>query len=281
MLRVLQEQAFERVGGNETIRTDVRLIAATHRDLGAWSKEGKYRPDLYYRLGVFTIELPPLRQRGDDLPMLVHHYVRRCNRELGREVREVTAEAMERLCGYPWPGNIRELQSVLKQALLRSTGPVLIPAFLPELAPRRADEPATASGAGSRLEALIGQRLRDGGPDLYEEARRELDRFLLPLVLRSTGGNQFQAARNLGIARRTLRLRLRELGLSSRSPSRGMRTTLSPSSDPLGRFVPGCSGRCQRPGRIALLGAARPSPVERARALVSPGCAIRGRNPLR
>jgi two-component system nitrogen regulation response regulator GlnG len=129
-------------------------------------------------------------------------------------VREVTAEAMERLCGYPWPGNIRELQSVLKQALLRSTGPVLIPAFLPELAPRRADEPATASGAGSRLEALIEQRLRDGGPDLQEEARRELDRFLLPLVLRSTGGNQFQAARILGIARRTLRLRLRELGLS-------------------------------------------------------------------
>jgi DNA-binding NtrC family response regulator len=85
---------------------------------------------------------------------------------------------------------------------------------LPELAPRRADEPATAVGAGSRLEALIEQRLRDGGPDLYEEARRELDRFLLPLVLRSTGGNQFQAARILGIARRTLRLRLRELGLT-------------------------------------------------------------------
>jgi two-component system nitrogen regulation response regulator GlnG len=144
----------------------------------------------------------------------VQHYVLRFSPELGREIREVSPEAMERLCGYPWPGNIRELQSVLKQALLRSTGPVLIPAFLPELAPRRADEPATASGAGSRLEALIEQRLRDGGPDLQEEARRELDRFLLPLVLRSTGGNQFQAARILGISRRTLRLRLRELGLS-------------------------------------------------------------------
>ena len=150
MLRLLQEQAFERVGGNETVRTDVRLIAATHRDLEAWSAEGKFRPDLYYRLGVFTIHLPPLRERGDDLPMLVHHYVRRFNRELGREVREVAPEAMEKLRGYSWPGNIRELQSVLKQALLRSTGPVLVPAFLPELAPRKAAEPATAIGRRGR-----------------------------------------------------------------------------------------------------------------------------------
>src|SRR5271163_1252168 len=100
MLRVLQEQAFERVGGNETVRTDVRLIAATHRDLKAWSAEGKFRPDLYYRLGVFTIHLPPLRERGDDLPLLVRHYLRRFSRELGREVREVAAKSMEKLCGY-------------------------------------------------------------------------------------------------------------------------------------------------------------------------------------
>src|SRR6266446_3966085 len=132
MLRVLQEQAFERVGGNETIRTDVRLIAATHRDLKAWSVEGKFRPDLYYRLGVFTIHLPPLRERDDDLLMLVQYYLRRFNRELGREVREITPEGLERLRGYPWPGNVRELQSVLKQALLKASGPVLLPAFLPE-----------------------------------------------------------------------------------------------------------------------------------------------------
>ena len=214
VLRLLQEQAFERVGGNETVRTDVRLMAATHRNLKAWSEEGKFRPDLYYRLGVFTIHLPPLRQRGDDLPMLVQHFLRRFSRELGRETREVTAEAMERLRAYTWPGNIRELQSVLKQALLRSTGPALVPTFLPDLAPRKAIEPATELSAGSQLEALIEQRLRDGSQDLYEEARRELDRFLLPLVLRSTGGNQVRAAGILGIARRTLRLRLRELGLS-------------------------------------------------------------------
>jgi DNA-binding NtrC family response regulator len=214
ILRLLQEQAFERVGGNETVRTDVRLIAATHRDLEAWSAQGRYRPDLYYRLGVFTVHLPPLRERGDDLPMLVQHYVRRFSPELGREAREVAPEAMERLGGCPWPGNIRELQSVLKQALLRSTGPVLVPAFLPELAPRKADEPAPATGAGARLEALIERRLRDGGQDLHEEAHRELDRFLLPMVLQSTGGNQLRAAQLLGITRRTLRVKLRELGLS-------------------------------------------------------------------
>src|SRR5262249_14222035 len=114
LLRVLQEQAFERVGGNETVRTDVRLIAATHRNLKAWSDEGKFRLDLYYRLGVFTIHLPPLRERGDDLPLLVRHYLRRFSRELGREVQEVAPEALDRLRGYSWPGNIRELQSVLK-----------------------------------------------------------------------------------------------------------------------------------------------------------------------
>src|SRR5213079_2932314 len=96
------------------------------------SAEGRFRPDLYYRLGVFTIHLPPLRERGDDLPVLVRHYLRRFSRELGREVREAAPEALERLRGYPWPGNVRELQSVLKQALLQASGPVLLPAFLPE-----------------------------------------------------------------------------------------------------------------------------------------------------
>src|SRR5258708_26704520 len=94
MLRVLQEQAFERVGGNETIRTDVRLIAATHRDLKAWSEEGKFRPDLYYRLGAFTIHLPPLRDRNDELVMLVRYYLRRFNPETGREICDVAPEVL-------------------------------------------------------------------------------------------------------------------------------------------------------------------------------------------
>src|ERR1700676_4402302 len=101
ILRLLQEQSFERVGGNETVQADVRLIAAPPRDLKALSAEGKFRPDLYYRLGVFTIHLPPLRERGDDLPMLVQYYLRRFNRELGRDVRAATPEGLQRVRGYP------------------------------------------------------------------------------------------------------------------------------------------------------------------------------------
>jgi two-component system nitrogen regulation response regulator GlnG len=214
ILRLLQEQAFERVGGNETIRTDVRLIAATHRDLAAWSAEGKFRPDLYYRLSVFTIHLPPLRERGDDIPVLARHYLRRFSRELGREVQEFGPEALERLRGYGWPGNIRELQSVLKQALLRASGSVMLPAFLPELS-GEAGEPAapTPPGADLGLGAYISQRLGPDARDFYAEVHREVDRLLLPRVMEFTHGNQNQAARLLGIARQTLRQKLRDLGL--------------------------------------------------------------------
>jgi two-component system nitrogen regulation response regulator GlnG len=220
MLRLLQDQAFERVGGNETIRTDVRLIAATHRDLKAWSAEGKFRPDLYYRLGVFNIHLPPLRERGDDLLMLVQHYLRRFNRELGRQVREVAPEALERFRSYSWPGNIRELESVLKQALLQASGPALLAAFLPETPgiPREL-APATP-GEENDLEAfIIRQRLGADVRDLYADAHRQLDRLLLPRVLEYARGSQHQAALLLGIARQTLRLKVRELGLSVPRPA--------------------------------------------------------------
>jgi two-component system nitrogen regulation response regulator GlnG len=214
MLRLLQEQTFERVGGNETIRTDVRLIAATHHDLRADSAEGRFRPDLYYRLGVFSIHLPPLRERGDDLPLLVRHYVRRFSRELGREVSEVAPETMDRLLGYPWPGNIRELQSVLKQALLRASGTVLLPAFLPDLAgSSEVSGPAAPATTDLDLAAFIGEHLRPDADDLYAQTHREVDRILLPRVLEHTRGNQHQAARLLGIARQTLRQKLRDLGL--------------------------------------------------------------------
>jgi two-component system nitrogen regulation response regulator GlnG len=215
ILRLLQDQSFERVGGNETIQTDVRLIAATHRDLRAWSAEGKFRQDLYYRLSVFTIPLPALRERGDDLPMLVQHYLRRFSRELGREVREVTPEALELLRRYPWPGNIRELQGVLKQALLQATGNVLIPAFLPEslsLPPEPAAGPEVEAEADFTFEAFILQRLEEGTTTLSAEAHQHLDRLLLRLVLRHTKGNQVQAARVLGISRQTLRTKTRDLG---------------------------------------------------------------------
>jgi two-component system nitrogen regulation response regulator GlnG len=219
LLRVLQDQTFERLGGSDTIRTDVRLIAATHRDLKAWTAEGKFRPDLFYRLSVFTIDLPPLRERGDDLAMLVQQYLRRFNRELGREVREVAPEALARLRAYSWPGNIRELQSVLKQALLRATGPVLMPAFLPDTLAEEGGTPEapapTASGAGGFcFEDFIRERLQAGGNDIYAETHRQLDRILLAMALELTGGNQRLAARVLGIARQTFRMRLKEAGLS-------------------------------------------------------------------
>jgi two-component system nitrogen regulation response regulator GlnG len=234
LLRVLQEQAFERLGGNETVRTDVRILAATQRDLKAWSEEGKFRPDLYYRLGVFAIHLPPLRERGEDLPLLVRHFVRRFGRDLGREVREVTPEALQRLRGYGWPGNVRELQSVLKQALLRASGTVLLPAFLPpEVGSPRSEDRGQESEVGGQgpeggsprtpdlgpltsaggLEAYIRRRLGPDAHDLYADVHGQLDRLFLPLVLEYTQGNQNQAARLLGIARQTLRLKLRDLGL--------------------------------------------------------------------
>jgi two-component system nitrogen regulation response regulator GlnG len=214
ILRLVQEQSFERVGGNETVTTDVRLIAATHRDLKAWSAAEKFRPDLYHRLSVFTIQLPPLRERGDDLPMLVAYYLNRFSRELGREIREATAETLERLRRYPWPGNIRELQSVLKQALLQASGAVLLPGFLPVLSGMPQEAPAPAAPAADLgLAAFIRQGLVPGRSDLYAETHRQVDRILLSEVLAYTGGNQNQAARLLGIARQTLRLKLRDLGL--------------------------------------------------------------------
>jgi len=212
ILRLIQDQQFERVGGAETIRTDVRLIAATHRDLKVWSAEGKFRADLYYRLSVFTITLPPLRERGDDLPELIAHYVRRFSRELGREVSSVDPESMQRLRNYDWPGNVRELQSVLKQALLRASGKSLLPSFLPDFDARPIKEPAPGN-VDLDLQAFIQQRLTPDAHDLYALAHARLDRYLLAQTLEFTGGNQHRAARLLGLARQTLRVKLRELGL--------------------------------------------------------------------
>jgi two-component system nitrogen regulation response regulator GlnG len=214
ILRLLQDQTFERVGGNETIHTDVRLIASTHRDLRARAAEDKFRPDLYYRLGVFTIHLPPLRERGDDLPVLVQHYLRRFSDEYGREIREIAPEALARLRAYPWPGNIRELQSVLRQALLRASGTVLLPTFLPELASvPELTRPAPISESSFDLERFIRQRLTPTANDLAAETHREVDRLLMTLALEYTRGNHREASRLLGISRQTMRMRLRSMGL--------------------------------------------------------------------
>jgi two-component system response regulator AtoC len=198
ILRVLQEQTFERLGGNETVKTDVRLIAATHRNLKAWSAEGKFRPDLYYRLGVFTIHLPPLRERGDDLVVLVELYLQRFSRELGREVCAVAAETMDLLRDYSWPGNIRELQSVLKQALLRTVGNVLLPASLP------ADLASEIDGTKARETA---PHFRPG------TTLSDLEREAIQQCLFQTGGNRQQTAEHLGISTRTLLRKIREYRL--------------------------------------------------------------------
>ena len=152
MLRVLQEQAFERVGGNETIRTDVRLIAATHRDLKVWSDEGKFRPDLYYRLGVFTIHLPPLRERGEDLALLAQFYLRRGSRELGRQVREIAPEALGGCAATPGRGMCASCRVCSSRRCCgrtaRSWSRRSCPSSPP--APRRSQPRRSGRGRGSR-----------------------------------------------------------------------------------------------------------------------------------
>jgi DNA-binding NtrC family response regulator len=211
ILRLLQEQVFERVGGNESVHTDVRVIAATHRDLRGLAAEGKFRADLFYRLAVCTIELPPLRERIDDLPVLVEHFLARYNREFAKDIRQIAPDAMALLRAHTWPGNVRELQSVLKQALLRARGNVLVAASLPELAPTK--RPSVPPSNKLDLEAFIGHQLTLDTADIYGETHREVDRLLLTRILDHTHGNHRQAARLLGIARQTMRAKLKALGL--------------------------------------------------------------------
>jgi two-component system, NtrC family, nitrogen regulation response regulator GlnG len=213
ILRVLQEQRFERVGGNETVRTDVRLIAATNRDLDKAVAASQFRSDLYYRLSVITIKLPPLRERPEDIPLLIDHFVRRFNSELGKEVQQVSPEAVDLLRRHFWPGNLRELQSVLKQALLRAAGPVLVPDFLPSL-PSDPLGDRTSSGNISEWDRFIDQRLAAHSENLYAEALEAMERRLVTRVLRQTAGNQVQAAKILGITRGSLRTKIRALGIA-------------------------------------------------------------------
>jgi DNA-binding NtrC family response regulator len=218
ILRLLQEQTFERVGGGETLHSNVRVLASTHRDLRTWAAEEKFRSDLFYRLSVFTIHLPPLRERESDLEQLVRHYVSRFSRALHREIREIPPETLDRLRAYSWPGNIRELQSVVKQALLKASGTVLLPAFLPELAEKASSstkDPTLASSNGlPDLDAYIREQIAVSNNDVYAETHRHVDRLLLVRALEHTGGNQREAAKLLGISRQTMRSRLRSLGLT-------------------------------------------------------------------
>lgn len=218
MLRLLQEQKFERVGGSETIETDVRVLTATNRDLEEMVADGDFRADLYYRLNGYTIKLPPLRERGDDILMLLEHFVARFSQTLNKDVEGIAPDALELLLKYPWPGNVRELQSVVKQALLHATGEVLVADNLPDEV-RHLRKPMVPGGGPhpgglKQLEHFINESLEGGAEDLYATSLAQLEKYLFTRVLNHTGGNQSQAAKMLGITRGSLRNKIRTLKIS-------------------------------------------------------------------
>ncbi len=213
LLRVLQDGSFDRVGGG-SIRADVRVIAATHQNLETLANSGQFRRDLYFRLNVLPVRLPPLRDRGEDLPLLVMHHIRKFNRELDTTVTGPSAEAESALQAYSWPGNVRELQSVLRQAMLAAGTGLIRPEHLPDCVRTGGSQCDPGRGELDDLRILVRELLEVGSSRVWEEVRAKVDGVLLPMVLAQTGGNQQQAAQILGVARQTLRTRLRELGLA-------------------------------------------------------------------
>jgi transcriptional regulator with PAS, ATPase and Fis domain len=194
LLRFLEEKAFKRVGGSADVRVDVRVIAATNRDLEDAVKQGRFREDLYYRLNVMQIVLPLLRERSSDVPRLVSYYVDVFNREFKKQVRGVTPEAMELLKAYRWPGNVRELRNAVERAMLLTEGEWLTADVLPLSAAR-------ASTARS-------MELPEEGVNL-----EMLERELVVQALKRTGGNQTKAATLLGLNRDQIRYRIEKFGL--------------------------------------------------------------------
>jgi two-component system, NtrC family, nitrogen regulation response regulator GlnG len=209
LLRALQERTIERLGGQDPIRIDVRILAATHRDLEALMKEGTFREDLYYRLNVVTVSLPPLRERRRDVPLLVEHLLAKHAPELGD-----ASEALDRLVGHDWPGNVRELENVIQRAMVMATGGVILPEHLP-IGPVSA---AASVAVDAPLEEVIERKLVEcvrglrehAGANLYDLMIGLVEKPLLRAVLRETSGNQVRAAQILGINRNTLRKKLVE-----------------------------------------------------------------------
>jgi nitrogen regulation protein NR(I) len=222
VLRLIQEQRFERLGGNETIQTDVRLIAATNKDLEGEVAAGRFRKDLLYRLNVFTIRLPPLRERREDIALLIEHFLPHLSRSLGRSVRSVTPEAQRCLGAYSWPGNIRQLQSVLKYAIVQGSGEVVTLDSLPENVRTNAALPQPRQPAADTCMAGLAdvteELLRAGELDIYRRVGLEMDRVVLEVVLRHVHGNQVKASELLGISRTTLRAKLRALNMGAERP---------------------------------------------------------------
>src|SRR6266480_1316232 len=219
LLRVLQEQEFEPVGSSRTIRVDVRVIAATNRDLQEAVRTGRFRPDLFYRLNVFPIAIPPLRERRADISQLVMFFLSRFSRSLGKQISAVAPETMQHLCAYEWPGNVRELQNVIERAVVLCEGPVL--EIDPDLvllsaAKSRASEPITPSGSAEPRPANERAGVRAAVPDDIAPLE-EMERRHIVAVLESTAGvihGPKGAARILKLHPNTLRCRMEKLGIT-------------------------------------------------------------------
>jgi len=214
-LRLLQENSIERLGGREPIDVDVRIIAATNRDLEAAVAEGAFREDLYYRLRVVTITMPPLRERKEDMDALVEYLLARLSVELGIANPGIGREALELIRLYDWPGNIRELANLLKKALIFNRGAPLQPEDIS--LPAEADRPREAGGAAeseAELRRWIRRELRNEGRDhLFDACLDRIGALLIEEALALTGGNRSRAARLLGVSRPTLHARIDKYGL--------------------------------------------------------------------
>ncbi len=220
LLRVLQEGEVTPLGGGDTRHVDVRVICATNRDLQAMLRAGQFREDLFYRLNVITIQMPPLRDRREDIPVLAAYFLNQYRKELGRHVRGLEAAALRAVEAYPWPGNVRELENTLKRAVLLAKGPLLtvedlrlgIEPGAPPAEPAPADAPPAASSEPIESlgwEALLDRALsRAVSTRGREKLMPAVERVLITKALERTAGNQVQAARLLGISRNTLRSRM-------------------------------------------------------------------------
>lgn len=222
LLRVLQEGEFTVVGGRTSMKADVRIIAATHRDLTELIKMGLFREDLYYRLNVVPVRLPPLRQRTEDIPELVQHFLSQAVGD-GLPEKIIEPDAVERLKSYRWPGNVRELENMVKRLVAlyaeESLGVDAIEMELASVSPTSVERPNTSETLSDSIEQHLNHYFTALGgelppPGLYERVLRELERPLVSLTLRATAGNQLKAARILGLNRNTLRKKIKDLEIN-------------------------------------------------------------------
>jgi len=225
VLRVLQDQRFERVGGNNELKTDVRIITATNRPLEQMVKDGEYREDLLYRLNGVTIELPPLRERKDDIKLLIQHFLSRAKIELNKpDLEGLAPETLDLLMRYDWPGNVRQLRAVIRRCVLDASMSVIFADTLPaeirrlgtNSAIERPNEPIDETiqeQVGRELPELVQRLLNEKSTNVYSEAMEYMERYVLFTVLQATDGNQSQAAEILGITRGKLRDRINTFGI--------------------------------------------------------------------